>query len=30
MPFIERTSLLSRFHKMIRNGEPIIGGGAGT
>jgi predicted TIM-barrel enzyme len=30
MPLIERTSLLSRFHKMIRNGEPIIGGGAGT
>src|SRR5262249_60249386 len=30
MPHIERKTLLSRFHKMIRNGEPIIGGGAGT
>jgi predicted TIM-barrel enzyme len=30
MPHIERKVLLSRFHKMIRDGEPIIGGGAGT
>ena len=25
-----REELLARFHAMIRNGEPIIGGGAGT
>jgi predicted TIM-barrel enzyme len=30
MPHIERKILLSRFQTMIRNGEPIIGGGAGT
>src|SRR2546421_7684556 len=30
MPYIERKALLNRFQKMIRNGEPIIGGGAGT
>src|SRR4051812_26271301 len=30
MPYIERKALLSRFQKMIRDGEPIIGGGAGT
>src|SRR6185295_7349584 len=30
MPRIERSVLLSRFHDMIRRGEPIIGGGAGT
>lgn len=30
MPHIEREALLSRFQKMIREGEPIIGGGAGT
>ena len=26
----DRTALLARFHQMIRNGQPIIGGGAGT
>src|SRR3954454_12449367 len=26
----DRTILLERFHDMIRRGEPIIGGGAGT
>ena len=30
MPCIERKILMARFQKMIRNGEPIIGGGAGT
>ncbi|WP_027527885.1 phosphoenolpyruvate hydrolase family protein [Bradyrhizobium sp. Ec3.3] len=30
MPYVERNTLLSRFHKMIREGQPIIGGGAGT
>jgi predicted TIM-barrel enzyme len=30
MPCIEREILIARFQKMIRNGEPIIGGGAGT
>jgi predicted TIM-barrel enzyme len=27
---IERSVLIARFHEMIRRGEPIIGGGAGT
>ena len=30
MPHIARKSLLDRFRNMIANGEPIIGGGAGT
>src|SRR5436190_20388554 len=30
MPHIARDHLLKRFHEMIRRGEPIIGGGAGT
>ncbi|WP_425403521.1 phosphoenolpyruvate hydrolase family protein [Hwanghaeella sp.] len=30
MPRIERKTLLEKFHTMRRNGEPIIGGGAGT
>jgi predicted TIM-barrel enzyme len=30
MPCIERKTLIDRFQAMIRNGEPIIGGGAGT
>ena len=27
---LDRTAILERFHAMIRRGEPIIGGGAGT
>jgi predicted TIM-barrel enzyme len=30
MPRFERKAIVERFHEMIRNGEPIIGGGAGT
>jgi predicted TIM-barrel enzyme len=30
MAGIERKALLARFHEMIRKGEPIVGGGAGT
>jgi predicted TIM-barrel enzyme len=30
MAGIERKALLARFHDMIRKGEPIVGGGAGT
>ncbi len=30
MPAIPRRDLLERFHGMVRNGTPIIGGGAGT
>jgi predicted TIM-barrel enzyme len=30
MPRIERQDLLRRFHDMVRRGQPIIGGGAGT
>src|SRR5690606_11850183 len=30
MPRIERSILLDKFRQMIRNKEPIIGGGAGT
>jgi len=30
MPRIDRKTLLEKFHTMRRNGEPIIGGGAGT
>ena len=30
MPAIDRASILSRFHSMIAEGRPIIGGGAGT
>src|SRR5215468_8994477 len=30
MPRIERAALMERFRDMIRRGEPIIGGGAGT
>ncbi len=30
MAAIERTALLQRFHDMVRQGIPIIGGGAGT
>src|SRR5213079_3711094 len=30
MARIERNTLMRRFHEMIRNGDPIIGGGAGT
>ena len=30
MPRIERTALLQRFHDLIRRGQPIVGGGAGT
>jgi predicted TIM-barrel enzyme len=30
MPRIERTALLQRFHDMVRRGQPIVGGGAGT
>ncbi len=30
MPRIARADLLARFHAMVRRGEPIIGGGAGT
>ncbi|NYT83675.1 phosphoenolpyruvate hydrolase family protein [Alcaligenaceae bacterium] len=30
MPRIQRSTLLEKFREMIRNGIPIIGGGAGT
>jgi len=30
MPAIPRAQLLARFHEMVRRGEPIVGGGAGT
>src|SRR5712675_1710077 len=30
MSHIARDHLLKRFHEMIRRGEPIVGGGAGT
>ncbi|MCX2720862.1 phosphoenolpyruvate hydrolase family protein [Roseibium salinum] len=30
MPLIPRKTILNRFKAMIENGEPIIGGGAGT
>jgi predicted TIM-barrel enzyme len=30
MPRFERKAIIERFHDMIRRGEPIIGGGAGT
>lgn len=30
MPRFERASILDRFRDMIRRGEPIVGGGAGT
>src|SRR5213079_272710 len=30
MPHIARDHLLKRFHGMIKRGEPIVGGGAGT
>jgi predicted TIM-barrel enzyme len=30
MARIERQALLARFHEMIRKGQPIVGGGAGT
>ena len=30
MARIERQALLKRFHAMIRKGQPIVGGGAGT
>jgi predicted TIM-barrel enzyme len=30
MARIERQALLARFHGMIRKGQPIVGGGAGT
>lgn len=30
MPRIERQTLMNKFRDMIRRGEPIIGGGAGT
>ena len=30
MPAIPRARLLEKFHDMIRRGEPIVGGGAGT
>ncbi len=30
MPRFERAAIVERFHDMIRRGEPIIGGGAGT
>ncbi|MGF1621621.1 MAG: phosphoenolpyruvate hydrolase family protein [Rhodomicrobiaceae bacterium] len=30
MPRFERKAIVERFHDMIRRGEPIIGGGAGT
>ncbi len=30
MPRIERKSVLERFHGMIRQRVPIVGGGAGT
>lgn len=30
MPRFERATIVEKFHGMIRRGEPIIGGGAGT
>jgi predicted TIM-barrel enzyme len=30
MPGMTRTALLKKFHAMVKRGEPIIGGGAGT
>ncbi len=30
MPRFERKDIVERFHDMIRRGEPIVGGGAGT
>jgi len=30
MPAISRADILARFHRMIAEGKPIIGGGAGT
>ena len=30
MPRLERTALMEKFRDMVRRGEPIIGGGAGT
>src|SRR5262245_55022031 len=30
MPRIARETIIGRFREMIRRGEPIIGGGAGT
>lgn len=30
MPRFERKAIIQRFHDMIRRGEPIVGGGAGT
>jgi len=30
MPRFERKQIVEKFHDMIRRGEPIIGGGAGT
>jgi predicted TIM-barrel enzyme len=30
MPSMTRTALLKKFHAMVKRGEPIIGGGAGT
>lgn len=30
MPRFERAAILDRFREMIRRGEPIVGGGAGT
>jgi predicted TIM-barrel enzyme len=30
MPRVERKRIVEKFHDMIRRGEPIIGGGAGT
>jgi predicted TIM-barrel enzyme len=30
MPSMTKTALLKKFHAMVKRGEPIIGGGAGT
>jgi predicted TIM-barrel enzyme len=30
MPRMNRAALLQRFHAMVRDGQPILGGGAGT
>jgi predicted TIM-barrel enzyme len=30
MPLLTRTALLKKFHAMVKRGEPVIGGGAGT
>ena len=30
MPRFERAALVARFHDMVKRGEPIVGGGAGT